>query len=483
MERFLKRYNKSILIVILMVFAVLFSLLSITNHYTFRTYGLDLGIYTKALYDYAHFSLCDSSFFLWEPMPLLGDHFDLYLMIFSPLMYLFGPLTLLIVQILAVLFGALGIYKLIRLYGNSEILPFAAMLSFLLFWGIWHALSFDYHSNVVATMFLPWLLYFFKSRRYGKSTIMLLLMVIAKETISLWLFFVFFALLWDYRRDKKAMVWLGAYMIFCFIYLSVVTLWIMPCFNHGNSPGFWRYEYMGSNFKEIALWILSHPLETLQNLFGIYDQSSLKTEFYICALVSGLFLTFFKPNYLIMLLPLLAQKMLSADNLFWGIMFQYNIEFAPVLIIASFIVISQINHQKWQNVLAVAMIILNLSTTIYTVYKPVAPIFQEKVRIYSVSHYQQSDFNQAVAHKMLQQIPEDASVCATSFFTPHLALRDSVYMFPLGLHYNAEYYLVKKEHWCYYEGDMEKINQMISDSVQYEILDTDGNLYLLRRKR
>lgn len=483
MEQFFQRHRKIIFITVLVVFAVLFSLLSIINYYTFRAYGLDLGIYTKALYDYAHFKMCDSSFFQWEPMILLGDHFDLYLMIFSPLIWLFGPLTLLIMQILAVLFGALGIYKLIRLYSDSETLPFAALLSFLLFFGIWHALSFDYHSNVVATMFLPWLLYFFKARRYGKSTIMLLLMVIAKETISLWLCFVFFALLWDYRKDKKAMIWLGAYMVFCFIYLSVVTLWVMPHFNQGNSPGFWRYEYMGSNFKEIALWILSHPIETMQNLFGIGSNGSLKVEFYICALTSGLLLACFKPNYLIMLAPLLAQKMLSADNLFWGILFQYNVEFAPILIIASFIVIAQINHQKWQKAIAVAMIILNLCTTIYTVDNPIAPIFREKVRIYSASHYRPSDFNQSVARKMLQQIPDDASVCATSFFTPHLALRDSVYMFPFGLHYNAEYYLVKKEHWCYYEGDMEKINQMISDSAQYEILDTDGDLYLLRKKR
>ncbi|MCQ2270406.1 MAG: DUF2079 domain-containing protein [Bacteroidales bacterium] len=483
MEQFFQRHRKIIFITVLVVFAVLFSLLSITNYFTFRTYGLDLGIYTKALYDYAHFRMCDSSFFQEVPMVLLGDHFDLYLLIFSPLVWLFGPLTLLIVQILAVLFGAVGIYKLIHLYSDTESIPFAAMLSFLSFFGIWHALSFDYHSNVVATMFLPWLLYFFKSRCYGKSSLMLLLMVIAKETIPLWLCFVFIALLWDYRNDKKAMAWLGAYTVFCFIYLSVVTLWVMPHFNQGSSPGFWRYEYMGSNFKEIALWILSHPIETMQNLFGIGNNGSLKVEFYICALASGLLLTCFKPNYLIMLVPLMAQKMLSSDLLFWGVVLQYGVEFAPVLVIASFIVIARIHQEKWQTALVVATVLLSIGTTIYTVDTPVAPIFRERLRIYSASHYQQNEFDMKVARRMLQQIPNGASVCATTFFTPHLALRDSIYMFPYGLHHNAEYFLVKKEHWCYTEGDMEIIAMMISDTSRYEILDTDGDLYLLRKKR
>lgn len=483
MELFFQRHHKNALIIIFVVFAVLFSLLSITNYYTFRTYGLDHGLYTKALYDYAHFRMCDCSFFHNEPIALLGDHFDLYLMIFSPLIWLFGPLTLLIVQIAAVLFGALGVYRLIRLYSDTETLPLAATLSFLLFFGIWHALAFDYHSNVVATMLLPWLLYCFKSRKYGKASFLLIMMMIAKETVPLWLCFVFIALLWDYRKDKKAVVWLTAYTIFCLIYLIVINLYVMPHFNHGHGPGFWRYEYMGSNVRDIALWMLAHPMKVVQNLFFTPNDEGIKAEFYICALTSGLLLAFFKPNYLIMLIPLLVQKMLAYDESFWGVTRQYSVEFAPVLVVAGFIAIAKLKNIKCQFVLSAAMVILTLSTTIYTVDTPLTSISKGRVRIFQALHYRQNEFDVGVARRMLNKIPDDASVCATTFFTPHLALRDSVYLFPSGLQYNAEYFLVKKKHWSYSGDDAKKVSTVINGNPLYEVLDTNGDLYLLRKKR
>ena len=32
-------------------------------------------------------------------------------------------------------------------------------------WGIWAALAFDYHDNVIAAVLLPWLLYWFERDR------------------------------------------------------------------------------------------------------------------------------------------------------------------------------------------------------------------------------------------------------------------------------------------------------------------------------
>ncbi len=112
----------------LLLFAVLYALLSVVNHVCFRTAGLDLGIYTQMLYRYAHLQWPDSSMFLPEAQNMLCDHFDLYLILFSPLVYLFGTYTLLIVQIAAVLFGAWGMYRLIGSYTDNRLLPYLAML-------------------------------------------------------------------------------------------------------------------------------------------------------------------------------------------------------------------------------------------------------------------------------------------------------------------------------------------------------------------
>jgi uncharacterized membrane protein len=95
--------DHSFLVIILMLFTVIYSLISLVNHYNFRTYALDLGVYTNAMFDYRHFHFNDSLAFKTEPENLLADHFDLYLMLFSPLTFIFGSYTLLIVQIIFVM--------------------------------------------------------------------------------------------------------------------------------------------------------------------------------------------------------------------------------------------------------------------------------------------------------------------------------------------------------------------------------------------
>ena len=47
-------YQKYKLGLLMGVFALVYGLIAFVNHYCFRTFGLDLGVYTNALYDYAH---------------------------------------------------------------------------------------------------------------------------------------------------------------------------------------------------------------------------------------------------------------------------------------------------------------------------------------------------------------------------------------------------------------------------------------------
>jgi uncharacterized membrane protein len=74
-------------IVTVTAFAVIYAAISWVNHYLFRTYAFDLGLYNHTIYDYFHFRFNDS--LLIEPIHRqrnqLGDHFDLMLMLVAPL--------------------------------------------------------------------------------------------------------------------------------------------------------------------------------------------------------------------------------------------------------------------------------------------------------------------------------------------------------------------------------------------------------------
>ena len=498
MGAFLSRYRTAVVAAVLVLFGILLSVLSFGNHLCFRTYGLDLGIYTKVAYDYSRLNVNDCSFFLWEPSNILADHFDLLLVLLSPLVRLFGASALLAVQILAVLFGALGMY---RLAGRQSpfIVQLSSMLMPLVSFGVWHAVGFDYHSNVVGAMLLPWLLLFVRQRRLWPSVVVAVLIAVCKESSALWLLFVLAALAVGHWRERGTRRALLVGIVVTMVYLAVVTMLVMPSLG-GSSRGFWRYEWMGASFAEVARWLVTHPFEAVRDLFVDFtkdaDCGHLKTEFFVCFLLSGGICCLLKPSYLIMLIPPLALKMLSRDPTnFWGLTFHYNVELCMVACVAAAEVfggqrsveggrsgfrIRRLTAGNWP--LATVMLVLTVGTLLYSVDEPRSDIRRAHVNLMDRQHYRMDEFDASAARRMIRQIPPDASVCATTMFTPHLATRDSVYIFPLGLAHNAEYYLLRRSCWSYYDGDEELVASMIGDTTAYRVLDTDGHLYLLQRR-
>ena len=478
-----KRQKNITLATVFTLAGVVYCLISLVNHYVFKTYTLDLGLYTHAMYDYAHFRFDDCSMFKDVPQNILSDHFDLYLLLLSPLVYVFGTYTLLIVQIVGVLLGGWGIYKLIGLYADDDWMPILATAVFFFSFGIIQALGYDYHSNVLTAMMLPWLLYFIKKRRFALASLFVVLFVIGKENMSLWLFFIAVGLMWDYRKDSKTLWHLVAYALFSIAYFVVINMFVMPRLG-GSGGGFSRYAYLGNDYGEVAKNLISHPGETVKILFtntlGKPHYDGIKAEFYICALATGMILTFLKPNYLFMLLPLIGQKMLAADRMFWGVSLQYSVEFMPVLVVSSFLVIIKLKKQWSRLALAGALLLSTTLTTFYTIGVPKSYIMVDQLCIYQGRHYQQKDFDMAYARQLMAMIPDDASVCAGRMFVPHLALRPEIYdYYAVAPHVRADYMLVPDEYL-----EMERGGKpLFYYRDEYETVATDGTLSLFRRKQ
>ena len=476
-----KRQQNITLAAVFAVAGVLYALISLVNHYLFKTYALDLGLYTHAMYDYAHFRIDDCSMFKAVPQSILSDHFDLYLAILSPLIYVFGSYTLLIVQIVAVLFGGWGVCKLIGLYTENGWMPVLAVTVFFFSFGIIHALAYDYHSSVLTAMLLPWLLFFLKKRSFALASLFVVLFVIGKENMSLWLFFIAIALMWDYRRDKGVLWHLLAYAVLSLAYFFIINMIVMPRIG-GSGGGFARYAHLGDNYVDIASRLIMHPFETIQMLFtntnGISNFDGIKEEFYVCALASGMLLTLLKPNYLIMIVPLLAQKMFAVDPNFWGISFQYSVEFVPVLVVSSFLVLVKLKNGKWRLALSLVLLLSTVLTSFYTIGVPKSAILVDQLCVYQGRHYEQEEFDVHYARELLKMIPDDASVSATSNFVPHLALRENIQNFAHATKIEADYVLIT-EHYVNFERNGQLV---FTNRSEYETIASDGRLHLLRRK-
>lgn len=471
-------------VLIVVVFGILYSLIAIVNHYNFRTYALDLGAYTNALYDYIHFQWNDSTVFKEVSENLLSDHFDLLLVIFSPLSLLFGTYTLLIVQILFILLGGIGVYKFFGLTDKPGNIPFYASLYFYAFFGVFAAVSYDYHSNVIAATLVPWFFYLFKRRKIAASSLLLMVMLVSKENMSLWLAFVCLGLLIEYRKDNYLRTYLALSFLFCIVFFVSIISVVMPAFANNDLYPHFHYSVLGSNFKEAIVHLFQHPFESIKVLFvnhtGHPDGDYVKAELHVLLLLSGLPLLLKKPHYILMLLPIYFQKLFQDNYGMWGIAGQYNIEFTPILAIGIFSVISEFRRPKMIRVFSIGMVVLALACTFRTMDNTILFNDKARIRFYQAKHYIR-DYDVRKVHTLLSEIPEDAIVSAQSPFLPHLSLRDKIYQFPIIK--DAEYVVVSHKE-SPYPLDREGFDSLVDTlekSDDWNILFKDENLTILKR--
>lgn len=462
-------------------FSVLFCLISLVNHYHFRTNWFDLGFYTNHLYQYAHFNFSHFSV-------SLSDHFDLLLVVFSPLVYILGSYTLLIIQIFFILLGGIGVYRFCILQSLKSKHAILFQIIFYLFFGVYGALAFDYHSNVIAACLIPFLFLYYQKGKKWKFLLVYLLIFISKENMILWLAFILLALPFTFKNQtqfKTGALVLSAFSFFSFYFITSV---VMPSLINAQEYPNFKYEHIGNshNFKDVFIFLISHPLEGLNLFFsnytGISNYNNVKTESLVFIFLSGGFLLFIRPLYFFMLIPAFAQKYLHDSPEMWGVNFQYNIEFAPIIILCAIDVVKSIQNAKTLNILIYCLLILNLGLTIHLMDNTICYIKRSSIRFYQMTHYE-GEFDVKKMNWLFSKIPNESSVSAQSMFTPHLALRKNIKLYK-GHEDTTDYILVAQtdEPYPLEKEVAEKELQLLFKSKTYQLVSAIDHVYLFKKK-
>ncbi|MSQ79298.1 MAG: DUF2079 domain-containing protein [Flavobacteriaceae bacterium] len=480
-------------VVIVTLFALVFGSITFVNHYLFRTYALDLGMFNQALYCFSHgneniFTLSLEK----QTVHFFATHFSPIIFLFVPLHFVFGSYTFLVVQWLALLLGGIGMYRLAGhvLESKNKYLPEFILLHFYSIWGIYSALAFDFHHNVIGAMLLPWFLYFLITKRNRPSILFFLLILCCQENMALWMFFVMLALMmmgWrrkslDATTGKTYLLFLGASLV----YFIIVSQWVMPAFQHSErNLQYMRYSHMGESPWEMLKYLLSNPGQIVQLLFGdTYGQHwyhKIKLTAHAMILLSGGWLLFARPFIFLMLLPIYAQKFF-ADNLdFWGINLQYSIEFVPIL---SYVLIDFIRNKSNRGAMAISITVVVLSLAINLTSIALKNYDSGiNVSFFKQRHYCSPLFVSEI-NDLLKQIPADVPVSASTNLIPHIANREHLYHFPTIK--DAEYILVLTKHNVTYP-----VGQVVFDRILdscrkmngFEKVTEKADLLILRKKQ
>jgi uncharacterized membrane protein len=478
------------LVLILVFFSLIYSSISLVNHYFFRTAILDLGIFNQAIHHYSKFSNNPITVYYSETsLNYLGDHFSPILILFAPFKYLFGSYTLLIIQILSISFGALGIRKIAKLKLKNHKYADLFLIHFLGIWAIYSALSFDFHTNVIAAMLVPWLYYYYEIGNKKMVMFYFILILASKENMPIWMMFILIGfILQSYKKGiKKLLVFEIPLLLITLIYFIIVTKVIIPFYNkENNSYQLFYYSQFGKNFSEIALYAITHPFEIFQLLYKSQlpepAYADIKMEFHFMTLVSGGFALIMYPRFLIVLVPIYLQKMMANNHTFWGINAHYSIEITPIICIALIQFASKFEYAFFLKYILFATILSTYYYSYSTMESRKSIWYNKENEVFYDKMHYNSHLNVRAIHHGLENIPSNASVSSCTELAPHLADRDSIYYFPFIK--AASYIVLLNDNSGHYPLSKEEIEQKVNELISsgsYFIFYNKNNLLILKK--
>jgi uncharacterized membrane protein len=399
-------------------YAAGFSALSILRHRAFSTGRFDLGNMVQAVWSTAHGHPLQITGLRGDQISRLGAHFDPILAAFAPLWLVWpSPDALLVMQAVAVAFGAMPVFWLARKHLGSDRVALGFALAYLIYPPTqWLTLN-EFHPVALACPLLLYAIWFLDEGRLLPFAACAIVAATTKEEIALVVagLGIWYALAHGRR-------WTGAAVAAAGVAAALIAIEVViPHFNRaGTSSFFTRYSEVGSTPGGIVHTALTDPWKILTTAVTGRGLG------YLAQLVLPLaLLVVLAPLALIAALPELAVNLLSAATTQTSIRFHYTAGVIPVLIAAAVFGAKRLPPR-----IPVATIVVVTALAANYLLGPV-PLWryfpggeQHQARAADVSEHDR------IAARALRLIPPRAVVSATNSLGAHLSARRRVLSFP-----------------------------------------------------
>jgi uncharacterized membrane protein len=323
--------------------AAIYTVFEIEQQRHFETAGYDLGIFDQAIHSYAH---------LHAPISLmkgvhngfgthfseLGDHFSPIIASVAPVYRVFpDAVTLLVVQGLLLAASVPSVW----LFSRRNLGRFAAYLiavAYALAWGLQAAMAADFHEIAFAVPLLAIAIERLDAGRLRTAVFAALLLLLVKEDFGIVV--AAFGLVIGIRTHKWRVAGVLAVVGIATTVLADKVL--IPAFG-GKSNYYWDYyAALGSGPLEAAWHIVRHPLSTLHLMVTPHAKVQLLEWLFIPL---G-FMPLGSP-FVLLIVPLLAERLLSNNPNHWTLTHQYSAPFMPILTLAAVDTVARV-VRVWQ---------------------------------------------------------------------------------------------------------------------------------------
>ena len=301
--------------------AVAYTVYAIQQHLRFES-GRDLAIFDQAVWHYSRLETPESS--VVGVPNLLGDHLHPIVVVLAPVYAVFsGPETLLIAQSLLIAAAVLPIFAFAR-ERVGTVAAYALTASYAIFWGVQAAAGYEFHEVAFAPPLIATAIWLAASERWRAFYPTLAALLLVKEDMALLVAFIGLWLALSGQRGRGA--WVAAAGL---AYYAAATEILIPHFGDGDFRH-WSFTDFGDDLPSSALHVLTRPWKP----FAVLVDDAQKVETLAFLLLPFLCLTLLS-RLAVLLVPLVAERMLSSNEIFWGTDFHYSLAVAPVLVMGA----------------------------------------------------------------------------------------------------------------------------------------------------
>ena len=397
--------------VVALAFALFTASFTVLLYLTFRSPSFDLGVFSHMFYNMKEHLLPLTTV---ERDGLLS-HFAVHI---SPVYYLIlpfyclfpSPITLQIVQAVILASGVIPVYLLSRKLNFSHQSTLFWCCAYCFYPALAGGCNFDLHENCFLAPFLLWLFYFAESRKTVPMYLFAILTLSVKEDAAVYVAFLALFLLISKKQYRH-----GSALLVLSIGCFMVESLILSQYGHGVMN--YRYDayFSGDGSMVTVLFnLLKDPSTVFRHILA-----NDRWEFILLMLVPLLGLPFLfgrKPARIILVGPFLLVNLMPQYVYQYSIYFQYAFGSLAFLFYASMLTVSdrKLSAKRALPALCAAFALMLFFSSVL-----------EKGEI--VKDYQKNRDTYETLASYLSEIPDDASVKASTFLLPHLADRDEIY--------------------------------------------------------
>ncbi len=468
------------LLIIMGIYAGIFSVLTVKNHELYQTFGWDLGFFDQLLWQASRGNLNFVSTI--GNINILGDHFQPVIYLLAPLYWIWDDVkVILIAQTLLVTAAAIPIYKLAKFKLKNEILAISTSFAYLLFSGTQFTITNEFHQSAFIPLLLSLGLWWMETGKPGRGLAALFSLLLVREEMGL-LLGAIGIMHWVGKGQafsKKAwplltpLLTIGGIAGF-FLLIKIV----IPLVSSQGQYIHYGYGSFGEKPEEVAVDLVKNPVDTVKSL--VQPPVKVTQVFQSFASFGGLPLL--SPASLVPVMEQYAVRFLDDRNIHrWLNNNHYSVPLGPLLAYGTILALSfaprlDLGRRQGLTFLLSLYLIVSSLVTAGLLKTPIWSIF--KPQLYFTPQWVKD------ADRLAETIPEEVSVAANNSLAPHLTHRDKLYLLPeVG---DAEHIAVDladgpNKHAPRTAGKMREYIDGLISSGDWEIQQRFGESLLLRR--